>query len=245
MAVNTFNDASTSYYHQSIGGYHGAKLKRYKELIDSSLTMEMAMIRQSFSMGDTAVMQAISSQPALNMLNTKYIVYNAEAAPIINPKSLGNAWFVKEVKLVANADEEIAAIRNFNPAETVVVDTRFKDQVSSFVYSADTAASIRLTSYRPNHLTYKYNSSVREVAVFSEIYYDKGWKAFIDGKETPHFRCNYVLRGMQLPAGNHLVEFKFEPEIYSMGNKISLAGSLILLSLLAFMIYSEVRKSKS
>lgn len=242
LAVNTFNDASTSYYHQSIGGYHGAKLKRYKELIDSSITPELMNIRQASGGGDSAFLRALSSQPSLNMLNTKYIIYNAETAPILNQKALGNVWFTKEVKLVSSADMEIAAVRNFDPAVTAIVDERFKEQLSGFTYQYDSLAGIRLTSYKPNHLTYEFNSTASQLAVFSEIYYDKGWNAYIDGKESSYFRCNYVLRGMILPAGKHTVEFKFEPDVITIGGKISLGGSVVLLGLLALLIFKEVKK---
>jgi Bacterial membrane protein YfhO len=245
FAVSTFNDASTSYYHQSIGGYHGAKLKRYKELIDSCLNPEMNNIRVAFGQGDTAARLAVASQPALNMLNAKYIVYNPEAAPLMNPGSLGNAWFVKSVRLVPNADAEIAAVNKLNPAEEAVVDERFKEQVSAFRYTADSTATVKMTSYEPNHLVYSYQSSAPQLTVFSEIYYDKGWNAYVDGKEAPYFRTNYVLRGMVLPAGKHTVDFKFEPTVYVVGEKISLAGSLILIGLLVYLVYSEVKKLRA
>jgi len=245
FAVSTFNDASTSYYHQSIGGYHGAKLKRYKELIDSCLTPEMQNIRVAFGQGDTAARMAVASQPALNMLNTKYIVYNPEAAPLANPGALGNAWFVKSVRLVPNADAEIAAINKLNPAEEAVVDERFKEQVSTFHYAADSIATVKMTSYQPNHIVYSYQSSAPQLTVFSEIHYDKGWNAYVDGKEAPYFRANYVLRGMVLPAGKHTVDFKFEPTVFVVGEKISLAGSLILIGLLVYLVFSEVKKLKA
>ena len=243
VGVSTFNDASTSYHHQSVGGYHGAKLKRYKELIDSCFTPQIDNIRQSFSAGDSIVRATVTSQSAVNMMNAKYIIYNPEAPPLPNPGALGNAWFVSSVRIVPDANAEIGAINSLDPSREVVVDKRFEDQVKNFKPAPDSTASIRLTQYQPNHLTYQVKSSSSQLTVFSEVYYDKGWNAYVDGKEAPYFRCNYVLRGMVLPAGNHTVEFKFEPTVYSVGEKISLAGSIILLALLGYLLYSGARKT--
>ncbi|MBK9540733.1 MAG: YfhO family protein [Bacteroidetes bacterium] len=239
LAANVFNDASTSYYHQSIGGYHGAKLKRYKELIDYSLTPELSALKMGMQKGDSSFLRVLSSQPALNMLNTKYMIYNPDAAPLLNPGALGNAWFVNEFKVVANADSEIAALRSFDPAHTAVVDERFKDQLSGLQPGADSAASIVLTKYEPNHLVYAMKSNVEQFAVFSEIYYDKGWNAYVDGKLMPYAWVNYVLRGMRVPAGTHTVEWKFEPQVVQTGEKIALASSALLLLLVGGMGWME------
>jgi hypothetical protein len=244
LAVNTFNDASTSYYHQSIGGYHGAKLKRYKELIDYNLMSEVGTLRSVMSKPDASTEAIAQSQPVLNMLNTKYIIYNPEAAPLVNKGALGNAWFVSDYKIVPNADSEIAAINNFNPAAQVIVDARFKDQLNGFHPSPDSSATITLTQYKPNHLIYKTNASSEQLAVFSEIYYDKGWNAYIDGKKSDYLRVNYVLRSMRIPAGSHQVEFKFEPAVISSGEKISIAGSAIILLFALSVIFIEVRKKR-
>jgi len=244
LAANVFNDASTSYYHQSIGGYHGAKLKRYKELIDYSLTPELSALKMGMQKGDSSFLRVLSSQPALNMLNTKYMIYNPDAAPLLNPGALGNAWFVNEFKVVANADSEIAALRAFDPAHTAVVDERFKDQLSGLQPGADSAASIVLTKYEPNHLVYAMKSNVEQFAVFSEIYYDKGWNAYVDGKLMPYARVNYVLRGMRVPAGTHTVEWKFEPQVVQTGEKIALASSALLLLLVGGMGWMEWKNNK-
>lgn len=212
LAVNTFNDASTSYFHKSIGGYHGAKLKRYQELIDQHISnMNMKV---------------------LNMLNTKYVIMRGEKEqpprPQKNPGALGNAWFVEEVKWVANADSEIVALENFEPKFTAVIDQKFESELKNLTFQNDATAQIKLTDYKPNHLTYQSNSASEQLAVFSEIFYDKGWNAYIDGKLSPHFRANFVLRAMRVPAGEHKIEFKFEPEAYYTGEKIALAGSVLL-----------------
>jgi len=218
QSVSTFNDASTSYFHKSIGGYHGAKLKRYQELIENHI-----------SKGNMAV---------LNMLNTKYFITPKGQAQQ-NPAAMGNAWFVNTVNIVTNADAEIAALNGFNPSTTAIVDTRFSDQIINNL--DNTTANITLTEYKPNYLKYNSNSTIDGIAIFSEIYYDKGWNAYVDGKLSPHFRANYVLRGMQIPKGNHSIEFKFEPSTYKTGETISLASSIILLLLLAFVAFKEIK----
>jgi len=158
-----------------------------------------------------------------------------------NPGALGPAWFVVEYKFVPDADSEMAALTDFNPSQTAIVDERFKDQLSGLNISYDAAGSVKLTEYLPNHLTYKTSAASEQLAVFSEIYYDKGWKAYIDGKETPHIRVDYVLRALRIPAGSHTVEFKFEPEVYYTGEKIALAGSLLLLLSFGFVVFREIK----
>jgi hypothetical protein len=244
IAANTFNDAGTSYYHQSIGGYHGAKMKRYKELIDYTITPEIAAIKSAIQKQDSAAFSVLTSQPTLNMMNTRYIIINPDAAPIVNNGALGNAWFTSEVKMVPNADSEIAAVGNFNPKTTAVVDERFKDQLTGFTPTADPTATIVLQSYRLNDLVYKSTSSSPQLAVFSEIYYDKGWNVYLDGLKSDYFRTDYVLRGMKLPAGTHTIEWKFEPEVYSKGEMVSLASSALLILMMVGAGYMEWRKGK-
>ena len=218
QSVSTFNDASTSYFHKSIGGYHGAKLKRYQELIENHI-----------SKGNMAV---------LNMLNTKYFITPKGQAQQ-NPGARGNAWFVNEINIVANADAEIAALDGFKPSNTAIVDTSFSEQIIDGLDNI--ASSIVLTEYKPNYLKYNSNSINDGIAIFSEIYYDKGWNAYVNGELKPHFRANYVLRGMKIPAGNHVVEFKFEPAVYHVSEQIALASSVVLLLLLAFVSVKELK----
>ena len=211
LTLSPFNDASTSYYHKSIGGYHGAKLRRYQELIDAHIG--------KFHM------------PVLNMLNTKYFIRKDQQGKVIvqqNPDALGNAWFVDHIQWVKNADEELAALETFDPQKTAVIDMRFKDVVGDFQPAADSLRHIALTSYDPKDMVYASNSSQDGFAVFSEIYYAKGWKAFIDGKESPYVRANYVLRAMKIPAGKHKIEFIFRPASYYTGEKIAWAGSILI-----------------
>jgi len=218
QSVSTFNDASTSYFHKSIGGYHGAKLKRYQELIENHIAK-----------GNMAV---------LNMLNTKYFITPKGQAQK-NPGAMGNAWFINEINTVANADAEIVALDEFSPSNTAIVDVRFSEKI---IYELDNSgARISLTEYKPNYLKYNSTTAKEGIAIFSEIYYDKGWNAYVDGELKPHFRANYVLRGMQIPAGNHVVEFKFEPAVYHVSERIALASSVVLLLLLAFVSVKELK----
>ena len=243
LAANTFNDASTSYYHQSIGGYHGAKLKRYKEMIDYTLTPEMASIKSALQQRDSSVANVPYVQRTVNMMNTKYLIVNPDGPPMLNRGALGNAWFVREVKMVPNADSEIAALRSFDPSTTALVDERYKDQLAGFTPSMDSAAHIALQTFRLNDLVYQSDASTPQVAVFSEIYYDKGWNVYVDGQKADYFRVNYVLRGMKLPAGKHSIEWKFEPSVYATGERVSLASSAILLLFVGGIAFMEWRKN--
>ena len=218
QSVSTFNDASTSYFHKSIGGYHGAKLKRYQELIENHI-----------SKGNMAV---------LNMLNTKYFITPKGQAQQ-NPGAMGNAWFINEINMVPNADAEIASLNGFNPTNTAIVDVRFSEQIIDGLDNS--GSSITLAEYKPNYLKYNSTTSKNGIAIFSEIYYDKGWNAYVDGELKPHFRANYVLRGMQIPAGNHVVEFKFEPLVYHLSERIAFTSSIILLLLLTFVSVKELK----
>jgi hypothetical protein len=181
------------------------------------------------------------------MLNTRYIIFpDKDRNPIaqFNPEAMGNAWFVKAYKLVANADSEIVALTNFKPDSLAIVDQRYASFVKDFKFNNDTNASINLTYYSPNKLTYQYSSRTPQFTVFSDIYYDKGWNLYIDGKKHDYFRVNYVLRAAILPEGNHEVVFAFEPTSYYTGEKISLASSLLLLIFAIFVFYKELKPSE-
>jgi hypothetical protein len=226
---NPFANASTSYYHKSIGGYHGAKLKRYAELIDFRLNNEyQGLINALKSNNDTIIENTLKSRiSALNMLNTKYIIYNPEAAPIRNPYANGSAWIIKDIRVVKNADEEIKTLDLIDPKNTAVVDQSYSNLIPSN-YKYDNLAQINLKKYRPNHLIYESNAGMVQVGVFSEIYYKDGWNAYIDGKPSPYFRADFVLRAIAIPEGKHVIEFKFEPKTYSISKKISYAGSVLI-----------------
>ncbi|MGB0897264.1 MAG: YfhO family protein, partial [Flavobacteriaceae bacterium] len=218
-SVNTFNDATTSYYHKSIGGYHGAKLRRYQDIIERHISQNNVNV--------------------MNMLNTKYIIGGGrdQGPPVAqrNPGALGNAWFVNNIKNVATANEEIDALTDFNPRQTAIVHQEFSNYVDDISSSSDSTASIRLTSYSPNAIEYSSQSKGTNLAVFSEVHYPKGWNAYIDGQATNHIRTNYLLRGLKIPAGNHKIEFKFEPKSYYTGEIITLiCSSLLMLGLIGY-----------
>ena len=248
VSVSPFNDASSSHFHKSIGGYHGAKLKRYQELIDTSLISNISVIR---TIGSSAKSiedfeSVFNSTSALNMLNTKYVIYSPEAPPLVNNKALGNAWFVENPLFADNANEEISGVNRINPATQTVIDKRFQNLVTKSSYPVANEDTIDLKSYEPNELVYTSSAAEEKLAVFSEIYYPAGWKSYIDGKEIPHFRVNYVLRGMIIPAGDHEIKFRFEPASYIVGNKISYASSAIFILLILGYFLKEMRsKTKS
>jgi uncharacterized membrane protein YfhO len=173
------------------------------------------------------------------MLNTKYIIADPAQAPIRNIFAYGNAWFVDNYIIAENADEEIDLLNKYNLKQSAVVDKRFEQQLTGYQFGIDSTANIKLTHYKPNELKYKFNSGKNQLAVFSEIYYEKGWNAYVDEKLTPHFRTDYVLRAMIIPAGKHEIVFKFEPKVYSIGESISLISSLLLIILLIGGLYCE------
>lgn len=228
LSVDPFNDATTSFFHNSIGGYHGAKMRRYQELIEHHI-----------SKGNKAV---------LNMLNTKYIITSDQTSrqliPQKNEDALGNAWFVESFRMVPNADAELAALNAFDPAKECIIDERFKSEVNGLNLQNDSSASIKLIEYKPNYLKYEANTNFKSLALFSEIFYEKGWKATIDGKFASHFRANYVLRAMVIPEGKHSIEFTFDPPMYHKGNTISLVSSILLILLFAgsFIYYFNLKK---
>lgn len=243
LSVSPFNDASTSYYHKSIGGYHGAKLKRYQELIDTSLTYDINLIQTVGGAAKTLadVHTVFGSTVALNMLNAKYIIYNPDNPPLINQNALGNAWFVETPRLVENANEELSGINNLDPSKVALIDKVFREQVKNNSYPVSEGDRIELKSYKPNELIYSSKSQGEKLAVFSEIYYPAGWKSFIDGKESNYFRTDYVLRGMIIPGGEHEIRFSFKPSSYLIGNRISLISSLFFILLAAGYLLSQIR----
>ncbi|WP_160712910.1 YfhO family protein [Chitinophaga solisilvae] len=213
--VSPFLDANTSYYHKSIGGQSPAKLWIYQDLIEHQLSR--------------------NNQAVFNMLNTKYFIVTdtVQKTPVarLNPDALGNAWFVKGIRWAPDANAEMRALDHFNPADTAVIDQRFKQQLGSFIPVRDSAARIILTHYDIHQLTYTSQNAADGFAVFSDIYYPAGWKAFIDGKETAIIRVNYALRGLKIPAGKHEITFIFHPDTYFLGQQISLATSWVLMVL--------------
>lgn len=234
LSVSTFNDNSpTSWFHHSVGGYHGAKMKRYQEFIDTALIANINLLAAGKSLED--LQNAFRNTYAFNMLNTKYVIGSPDAQPIINNHALGNAWFVEKPVLVGNANEEISRLDSFDPSKEALIDKKFSTQVTRESYPATTGDTISLTSYLPNELVYRSRAQEERLAVFSEIYYPEGWKVSVDGNESTHFRADYILRAMIVPAGDHEIKFTFEPASYKTGNMISLASSVLLI--LAFAGY--------
>ena len=236
LATNTFNENNTAYWHKSVGGYHAAKLRRYQEMIEEHISGEMQGLYKAVADAGGEMEKLNPAEfPVLNMLNTRYFIFplqGGQTVPLDNPFALGNAWFVDEVQYVDDANEEIEAIHGFNPLQTAVVDKKFETLVKAV--PSDSTATIELVSYEPNYLKYEVNSDKGGTIVFSEIYYP-GWQSSIDGEEAPHGRANYILRAMNVPAGKHVVEFKFDPDSLHVTETIAFIA-LGLLALLAIVV---------
>jgi len=219
--------AKAAYYHNSLMGYSAAKLGRAEELLEFHVYK--------------------NNMNVLNMLNTKYIIAEEQGQifPYTNTDANGNAWFVSKLKVVADANQEILALDSLDTKTTAVLDQTVQTEHKlKTTYQVDSTASIQLQEFKPNYLKYESNNDTIGLAVFSEIYYAYGWKAYIDGKLVPHFRVNYVLRALELPKGKHTVEFKFEPQVVETGSKVALASSVILGLLLLAGLFLEVKKQK-
>ncbi len=240
-SVDFFNDASPAYFHKNIGGYHAAKLRRYQELIDVYLAKE---IQQTLAQAQTTndIVERLQHADILNMLNMRYLIYNPDAQPITNPYANGAAWMVDSCAMVQNADEEMLALKAFDLKRVAVVDKH--SVVNLPAIERDSIAQIALTSYEPNKLTYNTSAQMPQIAVFSEIFYDKGWNAYIDGEKSDYFRANYLLRAMVVPAGNHEIMFRFEPKSFSIGNAIATTCSALLVAMLLLIAFLGIRKAR-
>lgn len=241
LSVSPFNDATTSYFHKSLGGYHGAKLKRIQELISYNISSELPAIQQ-------VRFQDPKLSPVINMFNTKYYIVplqNGGTIAVPNEGACGNAWFVDNVVTVENADAEIDSVKNFDPKITAYVDKSFSEYLNGF-NGSKVNGSIELTSYAPNKLSYKYKADKEGFAVFSEAYYrgNIDWISKIDGEPKDHIRTDYHLRGMLLPAGEHTITFEFDPPTYYKGESYSLASSIMLILLLLGGIFFAYKESK-
>jgi hypothetical protein len=221
-------------------------MRRYQELIEYHLQHEMQLLGSRLkALKSNADMDSLFvGLNAINMMNTKYVIVNPNGPPLRNPMALGHAWLVKSYRMVNNADQEIAALNLINPADQAVIDKRFAPEVNNAQIQNDPDARLNLTSYSPNEVDYHYKGQSKQMAVFSEIYYPKGWNVYIDGKKVPYFRTDYVLRGMVLPVGDYDIQFKFQPVSYRMGNTISMASSAILLLLLLGLGVKEFMRRK-
>ncbi len=234
LATNTFNENNTSYWHKSIGGYHAAKLRRYQELIDHHIAPEMGTLyRDIIAAGGEMDSIDAARYPVLNMLNARYVILpgaeQGQTIPLRNPHALGNAWFVSQVQYVGYANEEIEALGTLKPAETAVVDRQFGEALQGMEQAhKDSLSVIRLTAYEPNRVVYETDNAGDGVAVFSEIYYPDGWQVSIDEKEAPLARANYVLRALYVPAGQHTIEMRFDPQSLHVTEGIAYAGLSLL-----------------
>jgi len=250
---NPMAETSTSFFHKSIGGYHGAKLKRYQEIVDFHVMNEMQQINQEVSALKNAKLRMYASQmemtqemaqqifdtisvdemavsdknPALNMLNTKYIVVNPSAKAILNKNANGPAWFVQSIEWAKDANEEMTKLTNCNTKKKAIVHQEFKALATGM--KADTNATIRQTKYAATALSYISKSKTDQLTVFSEIYYPEGWNCYVDGKQMETIRANYILRAVKIPKGKHQIEWKFEPKAFQTGSNVSFAGSSLLL----------------
>lgn len=221
-------DGFTPFFYKSLGGYSAARLKRWEELVDNQFSKSI-------------------NHDVLDMMNVKYIITSDPKTQSVgmqkNETACGHAWFVKSIKYADNADQEMVAISSFTPKDEAIVDKQYKSIVDEKTLGAGAGeGKIELTSYSPDHMVYQSGSTASQIAVFSEVYYNKGWKMYIDGVEKPYFRADYLLRAAQIPIGNHKIEFIFHPASYYTGEKISLAGSILLVLALGGAAYTENKK---
>lgn len=238
---NSFNDAIASYKHNTIGGYSPAKLGLYQDLIERQIYKNI----QAWATNQLAK----DSFPVLNMLNMKYVIVpdqqdSKQTQALPNPFALGNCWLVEEVKFVKNADDEMDALNSFDPGAVAFVDQRFKSSVP-FMPVYDSLAYIKLIENKNDEIKYEFNAATNQFAVFSEIYYPKGWNAYIDGKKVPYCKTNYVLRGLAIPAGKHSIEFIFDPVSVRTGEQIAKYAhifSILYVLFCFFMVWKSARK---
>jgi hypothetical protein len=241
LSKDTYNDAVQAYFHKSVGGYSPAKMEIYQDLIDRHMSRGY-------------------NGAVLNMLNTKYIIVGREPGKeqvIPNPKANGNAWFVNEIKWAKTADEEMDALNApdlgdttilpnaFDPLKTAIVRENLKSVIGDYAIGKDSAAYVRLAKYGLNDLSFTSKNANDGFAVFSDIYYDKGWKAYVDGKETPIVRTNYVLRGIKIPKGEHKIEFQFRPQSFYLGKNITMASSILIILICLAALFPLFKKPKT
>lgn len=232
LSVNTFNDSYPSAFHHQIGGYSAAKLRRYQDLIDFYLSRHI-------------------NTNVLNMLNARYVVVPGQGGqPMVqrNPDALGNAWFVDQYQLVDDANAEILALNEFGPADTAIIDKRFASMVQGKNLERDSSSVITMEHqkpYNPDYVVYKTKTSKEQLAVFSEVYYEPDWRAYIDGKPADYFRANYILRAMVIPAGEHKIEFKNEAPTLHKWDKITLVISILMLAAMAGGLVVHYRREKT
>jgi hypothetical protein len=225
--TNAFNSAKASFYHNALGGYHAAKPGRMQDLFEFYI-----------SQGNIGI---------LNMMNVRYIItQNKQGGPVAqrNPYANGDVWFVENVQPAENADQEIQFLDSLNTKITAVINNEFLSKIPTKSIVRDSTATIELFTYQPNHLVYEASTKTEQVAIFSEVYYPKGWNAYVNGKPAEYFRANYVLRAMVIPPGNNKIEFKFEPKVIQTGSTISLISSILFLLILLSGLYLVFQKKE-
>lgn len=230
LTTSPFSDAKASYYHKSLGGYHAAKLMRFQEILEHQFNGAV-------------------NEDVLDMFNVRYLItqdpQNGSERIQRRSTAAGNAWFVDKVTMVKDNAQEMQAINSFDPSREAFVHNEFKEIINTSKLGSARNATIRLTSYHPDKMIYEYSAPNDVFAVFSEVYYDKGWKAYVDGEEVPILRADYILRALQLPGGNHTVEFVFDPQSMKISNIISLIASIILVVAFGVAIFWSLKKKKN
>jgi Bacterial membrane protein YfhO len=268
LGGDPFTEAKTSWHHNSVGGYHPAKLRRYNDVINRVLNPtdttlanygrgEMSLLLGGFQnisqqlqgapfppQAKQALQGAFTRTPVLNMLNTKYVIL-PNGDYLNNPYALGNAWFVSDYKIVTTPEAEVDSLINFDSRRTAIIGKDFEKSVNGFTYTADSTASIKLTSYKPYELIYDFKANSEKLVMFSDIYYSKGWNAYLDDQPVEYFRANYVLRAMRVPKGNHTITYRFEPKSYYTGNKVALVLSLLVFAGVGGGIYMDYKQRKA
>jgi len=248
ITKDMFNDASTCYFHKSLGGYSGAKLRRYQDVISQYLGGELNQLRKAQTAQD--LMLSLEQQKVVNMLNTKYVIYNPNAQPFPNPYAMGNAWVAKDIQWVDTPNDEIDAIGTTDLQHTAIVNKEFEQQIGNYRLTDSILPEITLVDYQPNKLTYRFkgvptgSTASNFLVVFSEIWTSKGWTMYVDGQEQPLMRANYILRSALIPSGDHEIVMEYAPKAWTVGNTVSFVSSLIMiLGLIAALIYTGRLKS--
>lgn len=232
ITKDMFNDASTCYFHKSLGGYSGAKLRRYQDVITQYLSGELNQLRTAQNTQD--MMRTLARQKVLNMLNTKYIIYNPNGQPFQNPFAQGNAWIANDIRWVDTPNEEIDAIAATDLRKTAILNKEFEQQIGNYQLTDSILPEITLVDYQPNKLTYRFtgastgSTAADFLVVFSEIWTSKGWTMYVDGQEQPLLRANYLLRAAKIPAGDHQIVMEYAPKAYKVGNTVAFVSSLIM-----------------
>ena len=244
ITKDMFNDASTCYFHKSLGGYCGAKLRRYQDVITQYLGGELNQLRSAKTGED--LVQSLSQTKVMNMLNTKYVIYNPNSQPFQNPFAYGNAWMVNDIQWVDTPNEEIDAIATTDLQRTAIMSKEFKQQVENYSLTDSLKGQIELTDYQPNKLTYHFNANSDQLVVFSEIWTSKGWKMTVDGQEHPLLRANYLLRCALIPSGEHEIMMEYKPKAYTTCNTVVFISSLVMiLGLIAALLFTFKPKKEA